>query len=140
MSDYFVLFWGLCNLLDPIGLDFRIWWLYDAINYWRVGWRISIVNLSLHKFNQHVSNNACLFMICITDFCSDSQGYYGKLQLNPLFQESLHSHSLPNDSIRQNKFQVPKNQEVGLENQGVELCQTYRTLKCYILVHLLWNT
>ena len=77
-------------------------------------------------------------MICTTDFSSDNQGYYGQLQLNPLFQESLHSHSLPNDFIRQNNFQVPKNQGVGLENQGVELnkplkCYTvyiYGTLKC----------
>jgi hypothetical protein len=72
-------------------------------------------------------------MICITDFCSGSQGYYGQLQLNPLFEE--HSHSLPNDSIRQNNFHVPKNQGEGQENQGVELCQTAnRTLKCYIFV------
>jgi hypothetical protein len=62
-------------------------------------------------------------------------GYYGQLQIHPLFQESLHSHSLPNDSIRQNKFQVPENQEVGLENQGVELCQTGPLSDIYLHIY-----
>jgi hypothetical protein len=140
---------GQARRLDPVRKcliilfsfgDFVIYWTpsvwtleYDdctmqlvvsTINYWRIRWRISIVNLLLHinLTSMYQTMHAYSWYVLQT-FVQTVRGVMDNYSLIRSFKNHF-SHSLPNDSIRQNNFQVPKNQGVGLENQGVELCQT----------------